>query len=82
MEVTAIVQARERVEVGELPGLAEASRVLDRRPSPERQLLELAHLLVTEGRCARAREDGQEADRLAVARYRHGKTGMDQVLRG
>jgi hypothetical protein len=33
MEVAAVVEARERVEVGELPGFAEAASVLDRRPA-------------------------------------------------
>ena len=46
VEVAAVVQAGERVEVRELAGLAESLRVLDRRPRAQRQLLELAHLVV------------------------------------
>ena len=47
VEVAAVVQAGQRVEVGELPRLAEAPRVLDRRPGALGELLELAdHLLL------------------------------------
>ena len=42
VEVAAVVQAGQRVEVGELARLAEAARVLDRRPGAKGELLELA----------------------------------------
>ena len=41
VEVAAVVQAGERVEIGELAGLAKAPGVVDRRAGAERELLEL-----------------------------------------
>ena len=57
VEVAAVVQAGQCVEVGELARLAEATRVLDRRPGAQRELLELRDLRLAERRLARARED-------------------------
>ena len=44
VEVAAVVQPGESVEIRELARLAEAARVVDRRPGPERQLLDFATL--------------------------------------
>ena len=41
VEVAAVVEPRQGVEVGELPRLAEAAGVLDRGAGPPGQLLEL-----------------------------------------
>ncbi len=81
VEVAAVVQAGERVEVGELPGFAEAARVLDRGPRALRELLELADLLLGESVLAAAAVDRQEPDRARMAGHRHGQPGPDQVSR-
>ena len=51
VEVAPVVQAGQRVEVGELARLAEAPRVLDRRPGAQRELLELGDLRLAEPLC-------------------------------
>ena len=48
VEVAPVVQARQRVEIGELARLPEAAGVLDRRPGPRGELLELADSLLAE----------------------------------
>ena len=50
VEVAAIVEARERVEVGELAGLAEPAGVLDHRGNALRDLFEPAEVAVAEAR--------------------------------
>ncbi len=82
VEVAPVVKARERIEVGELPRLAEAARVLDRRPGPRRELLELLHLLLAEGLDGRAREDRQQPERRGLTRERHRDPGSDRVVLG
>ena len=56
VEVAAVVQPRQGVEVGELAGLAEAARVLDRRAGAVRELLEPQHVVVLERVARRARK--------------------------
>ena len=48
VEVPPVVEPGQRVEIGELPGLAEAAGVLDRGRGALRQVLELADVLLVE----------------------------------
>src|SRR5215831_7950007 len=48
VEEAAVEQARERIEVGELPSFAEPARVLDRRAGVHCERLELASVVVAE----------------------------------
>ncbi len=68
VEVAPVVEAGERVEVGELPRFAEATRILDRRTGAHRELLELAGLLFTEAVPVLAREDRDQAERRCLTR--------------
>jgi hypothetical protein len=68
MEVAAVVEARKRVEVGELPGFAEAASVLDRRHGPYGERLELANVVVLERVVRRPREDREVAARAVAMR--------------
>jgi hypothetical protein len=79
VEVAPVVQAGERVHVGELPRLAEPPCVLDRGACPAGQLLELGEHLVVEVD-ARARVDGEEAELLAVRLERHGEPRAETAL--
>ena len=60
------MKAREGVEVCELPRLAEAARVLDRRRDPLGKLLEPAHVVVAEAHLGVPREDAEPADPAAA----------------
>src|SRR5919201_5549462 len=73
----AIVQAGQRVEVRQLPRLAEPARVLDRGAGTSRERLELADLVLAESVLGVAREDGQVADRLAFAGQRNREGSVD-----
>ena len=66
VEIAAVVEARPRIEVRELPRLAEPARVLDRRRHALRELLEPARVVVPEPDIGVAGEDAEPAD-LAVA---------------
>ena len=65
VEVAAVVEGGQRVEIGELAGVPEAARVLDRRPCTRGELLESGQLLVGRFALLAAPEDGESADRLA-----------------
>ncbi len=80
VEEAAVVQPRQRVEVGELASLPEPARIFDRGPRPECERLELANLLIGVGVALRAREDGQVAERRRLAGQRDGESGVDDVL--
>ena len=82
VEVAPVVEAGQRIEVGELARLAEAARVLDRRAGAQRERLELAHVVVGVLVALPAREDGEVAERRAVARKRDGEAGVDDALAG
>src|SRR5439155_11683696 len=66
VEVAAVVQPGERVDVGELPRLAEAPRIVDRGPSPLRELLERPESALVERVRSRARVAGQPPELLAL----------------
>ena len=51
VEEATVVQPRQRVEVGELPRLAEPPCVLDRGAGAQRERLELPHVVVAEVMC-------------------------------
>ena len=57
VEVAPVVQAGERVEVGELPRLAKAACILDRRAGAQGECLELADVVVRVLVPLSARED-------------------------
>src|SRR5439155_25254448 len=67
VEVTPVVQAGQRVEVGELARLAKTTRVFDGGAGAEGKRLELAHILVGVFVALPAREDREVAERRAVA---------------
>ena len=71
VEVAAVVEAGEGVEVGELPRFAEAARVLDRRRDALGELFEPAHVVVAEPDARVAREDAEPADPPVAAEERH-----------
>ena len=74
VEVAPVVQAGERVEVGELARLAEAACVLDRRAGAAGELLELVELVVAEGVGSREREKTASVPSvLGLGRERHGQ---------
>ena len=79
VEVAPVVQARQRVEVGELARFPEAAGVLDRRAGPRGELLELADLLLAEFLLRRAGEDRHQSERRRLARERHRDPGSDRV---
>ena len=78
VEVAPVVQAGERVEIGELARLAKAACVVDRRPGAERELLELRPRRRAEGVAARLRVRREVAELLALARERDGEPGADR----
>src|SRR5712691_6428686 len=80
VEVAPVVQAGERVEVGELPRLAEAARVLDRRAGAQGERLELAHVVICVLVALPAREDREIAQRRVVAGKRDREAGVDDSL--
>ncbi len=77
MEEPAVVEAGQRVQVGELPRLAEPLRVVDRRRRPQREVLQRAEVLLPERAVGGAREDAQVPHRRRVARERHRQPGVD-----
>ena len=77
VEEAAVVQTGQRVEVCQLPRLAEPACVLDRRAGAHRECLELPHVVVGELVPLRAREDGEVPERLSVAGQRHREAGVD-----
>ena len=79
VEEAPVVQPRQRVEIGELPRLAEALGVLDRRRGPLGQLLEAAHVVLREVAVAVPCVDREVADPAAVVLERHGETSGDQA---
>ena len=86
MEEPPVVHAGERVEVGELPRLAEAPRVLDRRRGALGELLEPVQLVRAEPVAALAAVDGQEAEparccRPAARRGRGGSAARPPAVR-
>src|SRR5207249_10557310 len=83
VEVAAIVESGQRVEVRHLTRLAEAAGVLERGAGAQGQALQLLDRLLAEGTRGRAREDRQEAELAAFACERHGDAGVDEVaMRG
>ena len=80
VEEAPVVEARERVEVGELARLAEAPRVLDRRPDVRRDVLERRQLVVARPAAVLAPEDGHRPDRLVrVVHERQRERAADQA---
>ena len=73
VEVAPVVEARQRVEVGELARLAEAARVLDRRAGADGELLEPGELLVREPPARSRGVKTHEASRAARPRPRAGR---------
>src|SRR5256885_5922518 len=53
-------------------------RILDRGPGSQRELLELPNLVLFPRMRARAREDGDEADRAMLGLDRHGEPGRSE----
>jgi hypothetical protein len=81
VEVPPVVEPGQRVEIGELPCLAEALCVLDRRRRPLGQLLEAAHVVLREMPVAVPCVDREVADPAAVVLEWHGETSGDQARR-
>src|SRR5205823_1536341 len=78
VEVAAVVQAGERVEVGELARLAKTTRVCDRRAGPLGELLELPGYLLVVTVGGGAAEHRQESHRSRLAAHRHREARVDQ----
>src|SRR5205085_1839651 len=79
VEVPAVVEAGERVEVSELPRLAEPARILDRRCDPLGQVFEPLQVLVAEASAGIAREDSEPADATVAADERHAERAMHRA---
>ena len=79
VEEAPVVQARQRVEVGELPRLAEPPRVVDRRPGPLCELLERPSVAVVERVRGRPAEHGHEPDGPRLRGDRDREPLADQV---
>ena len=80
VEVAAVVEPGQGVEVGELPRLAEAAGVLDRGAGTPGQLLELPDHAFLEAERGRAAVDRDEPDRSGLAGSGHGQAGMHELL--
>ena len=80
VEVAAVVQPGQRVEVGELARLAEAARVLDRRAGALRRAprARVIVALVEACRCVRG-EDARKPSGSDLAAERHGQAGVDRA---
>ena len=80
VEVAAVVQVCQRVEIGELAGLTEAACVVDRRPRAPGELLEKSELPIGGFALTASPEHRQGADRLIlVVAQRNGDAASDQV---
>jgi hypothetical protein len=66
VEVAAVVETGQGVEVGELAGLPKAPRILDRGPGPGRELLESGELLVRRLALLAAPEGCEGGDGLSL----------------
>jgi hypothetical protein len=78
VEVAAVVQPGERVEVGELARLTEPSCVVDGRAGAQRELLELGRRALPERLTADARVGGEIAELLVFAREGHRERRPDR----
>ena len=81
MEVAAVVQPGERVEIGLVARLAEAARVLDRRAGALAPAPRSREQAVVEA-SARAREHAEQAERLELARDRDREAGRGSARLG
>ena len=82
MEITAVVEAGERIQVGECAGLSKTVCVLDRGTSVAGELFELEHVILAERVRARARVDGEVAELAGAARQRHREARVDRGALG
>src|SRR5439155_8879335 len=73
VEVAPVVQAGQRVQIGELTRLVEALRVFDRRGGALGELFELAHVVLAEATARGAGVDGEVADPAPAPLERHGE---------
>ena len=80
VEVAAVVEPGQRVEVGELARLLEAPRVLERRRDALRELLGAAEVVVAEPRLRVAGEDAEPADSAGAVDERDAERGPDRSL--
>src|SRR6185503_7516431 len=78
VEVAAVVEACQGVEVGELPRLAEAARVLDRGRDALGELLEPPHVVGPEPDLGVARENAEPADPADAAEERYTECLVDR----
>src|SRR5207248_10432632 len=77
VEVATVVEARQRVEVGEGARLRVPACVLEGRAGAEGEAFELVDLLVAERRSGRVAEGADRADRGAVGAHRDDDPGPD-----